>query len=251
MDADGLRVDLVPPQARLVYVTPSHQAPTGCVLSASRRRELLDLASERDMVVIEDDYDTEFRYVDRPLEPLQRMDTEGRVVYVGSFSKTLSPSLRLGFAVASDELVRRFVAARADVDLHPPHLTQAGLAELMASGRFEAHVRRCRRAYRARRDHLVERLDELSAAGLVVTDGTCHAGLHVRVELPGHIDPDAVVAELASIGVVVETDAACWFGAPATALVVGFGLADTHQLESGLDEFERVLRRLDVHGSDE
>src|SRR5262249_40951225 len=100
VDDDGLVVRRIPRTARAVVVTPSHQAPTGAVLSGPRRRELLAFARTHRAIVIEDDYDTEHRYVDRPLEPLHRLDRDGRVIYVGSFSKTLSPSLRLGFVVA-------------------------------------------------------------------------------------------------------------------------------------------------------
>ena len=99
VDDQGLIVDLLPPAARIAYVTPSHQFPLGMTMSIARRRALLRWAERHDAAIIEDDYDTEFRYVDRPLEPLQALDASGRVVYVGSFSKTFSPALRLGFAV--------------------------------------------------------------------------------------------------------------------------------------------------------
>ena len=108
VDDQGLVVDLLPPSARIVYVTPSHQYPLGMTMSMPRRRALLRWAERHDAAVIEDDYDTEFRYVDRPLEPLQALDANGRVVYVGSFSKTFSPSVRLGFAVGAP------AAGRAD-----------------------------------------------------------------------------------------------------------------------------------------
>ena len=106
VDDQGLVVDLLPPSARIVYVTPSHQYPLGMTMSMPRRRALLRWAERHDAAVIEDDYDTEFRYVDRPLEPLQALDANGRVVYVGSFSKTFSPSVRLGFTVVPQAAVR-------------------------------------------------------------------------------------------------------------------------------------------------
>ncbi len=144
VDDDGIVVRRIPARAKAVCVTPSHQAPTGAVLSMARRRELL----ARDLLVIEDDYDTEHRYVDRPLEPLQRLDVTDRVVYVGSFSKTLTPSLRIGFVVAPARLAERLVTTRAAIDTQPAHLTQAALAEFLTSGGFERHLRRSRRAYR-------------------------------------------------------------------------------------------------------
>ena len=124
VDSEGLVVEHIPTRARAVYTTPSHQAPTGAIMSTPRRRRLLDVARRHDFLVIEDDYDTEYRYVDRPIEPLQRLDPE-RVVYVGSFSKTISPSLRLGFIVCPPDLADALLATRADVDTQPPHLTQA------------------------------------------------------------------------------------------------------------------------------
>ena len=99
VDDEGIVVDAVPTDVRLVYVTPSHQSPTGATMSLPRRRALLELADRHQMAIIEDDYDSEYRLADRPLEPLYRLDRHGRVIYVGTFSKTLSPTLRLGFAV--------------------------------------------------------------------------------------------------------------------------------------------------------
>ena len=118
VDDQGLVVDLLPPAARIVYVTPSHQYPLGMTMSMPRRRALLRWAERHDAAVIEDDYDTEFRYVDRPLEPLQALDADGRVVYIGSFSKNFSPSVRLGFAVAPQPLAEPIAALRQLIDSH-------------------------------------------------------------------------------------------------------------------------------------
>ena len=107
VDTEGIRVAAIPPAARIVYVTPSHQFPLGMPMSHQRRIALLAWASERDAVVIEDDYDSEFRFGGRPLDPIQRLDREGRVIYVGSFSKVLAPSLRLGFLIAPSHYSRR------------------------------------------------------------------------------------------------------------------------------------------------
>ena len=135
-------------------------------------------------MVIEDDYDTEYRYVERPLEPLHRLDTHGRVIYVGSFSKTISPSLRLGFIVAPADLIAELTRVRRLVDTQPPHMTQATLAAFIASGGFERHLRRTGRIYRSRRDHLVAALDRLRRNGTVESFDQCPAGLHLTVQLP-------------------------------------------------------------------
>ena len=177
-----------PPVERPAPSTRHH--PTrrrqGRSLSTARRQQLLDVARRDDLVVIEDDYDTEYRYVDRPMEPLQRLDPE-RVVYVGSFSKTISPSLRLGFLVAPPDLADALVAARADVDTQPPYLTQAALAAFTTSGDLDRHLRRTRRTYRARRSHLLGLLSELAAEGVIVGHDPCLAGLHVTIRLPDDV----------------------------------------------------------------
>ena len=125
VDEQGLVVDQLPPAARIVYLTPSHQYPLGAVLSMTRRRELLSWAARHDAAIIEDDYDSEFRHVDRPLEPIHRLDDSGRVIYVGSFSKVLSPELRLGFAVVPPSLAGPVTALRQLIDWHPPTMTQS------------------------------------------------------------------------------------------------------------------------------
>ncbi len=241
VDGDGLVVDDVPRGVRAVYVTPSHQAPTGAVLGAARRRDLLELAADEDAIVIEDDYDTEFRFVDRPLEPLRRLDRANRVVYVGSFSKTITASLRIGFVVAGPEIIGQLLAARAAVDVQPPHLTQAGLAAFITAGHFERHLRRSRRHYRQRRDTVLERLRFWRNAGLISGHSPCPAGLHATIDLWPHLDPQRVASQLRAQGVVIETTEEYWLGDPRPGLVIGFGLSDESELVAGLDLLGQVL----------
>ena len=120
VDDQGIVVDAIPPSARLVYVTPSHQYPLGMTLSRPRRLELLRWANTHDAAIVEDDYDTEFRHSARPLEPLQRLDEHGRVVYIGTFSKTLAPSLRIGFAAVPRTIAPAIHALRQAIDWCPP-----------------------------------------------------------------------------------------------------------------------------------
>ena len=185
--------------------------------------------------MIEDDYDTEYRYVDRPIEPLQRLDPE-RVVYVGSFSKTISPSLRLGFIVCPPELADALLGTRADVDTQPPHLTQAALAAFITSGELDRHLRRTRRTYRARRQHLLGRLAELVADGSIVDHDPCLAGLHVTVRLPDDVAIPPLVERLNRHGVAVNMTSLAWLGEAGPLLELGFGLADESELDTGLDE---------------
>jgi GntR family transcriptional regulator / MocR family aminotransferase len=158
VDSEGLSVkqgEKLAPQARMAYVSPSHQYPLGVTMSLSRRMELLDWANRRDAWIVEDDYDSEFRYIGRPLESLQGLDASGRVLYTGSFSKVLFPALRLGYLVAPEALVDAFVAGRALADRHSPVFDQALTAEFLAEGHFARHIRRMRALYGERQEALV------------------------------------------------------------------------------------------------
>jgi GntR family transcriptional regulator / MocR family aminotransferase len=214
VDAEGIVVERLPARARLVYVTPSHQFPLGAVLSARRRTELLAWADRHDAVVVEDDYDSEFRFADRPLEPLQARDTSGRVVYVGSFSKTLLPSLRLGFLVAPASLRPALVAARELTDWHGDPVPQAALARFIDDGLLARHVRRARKEYAARRAALLETLpwEPLPSA----------AGLHIAVLVAGARE---IAARAAAQGVHVETLDRYCADTPLDGLALGYGLA--------------------------
>ena len=157
LDAEGLRPPGTAGAApRLAYVTPSRQYPTGVTMSAARRLELLRWAAAAGVWIVEDDYDSEFRYASRPLHCLQGLDDGGRVIYVGTFSKTVFPGLRLGYLVVPAELVNAFEAARALADRQPPGIEQAVLADFITQGHFARHVRRMRGLYEERRDALLE-----------------------------------------------------------------------------------------------
>jgi GntR family transcriptional regulator/MocR family aminotransferase len=158
VDDQGLVVDAIPPGTRLVYVTPSHQFPLGMTMSLPRRLALLAWARRHDAAVVEDDYDSEFRYGGRPIEPLQTMDAGGRVVYQGSFSKTMLPSLRLGFVVAPPSLRQALRTAKHLADWHSPLSAQAALARFIDDGWFARHVRKMRAVYQERHRLVVDGL---------------------------------------------------------------------------------------------
>ncbi|MBO1077749.1 PLP-dependent aminotransferase family protein [Roseomonas haemaphysalidis] len=175
--------------ARLAYVTPSHQFPTGVSMTMARRLALLDWAHEAGAWVLEDDYDSEFRFSGAPLTALAGIDGRGRVIYLGTFSKTVFPGLRCGYVVFPPALIERAVAARAMTDRFPPSVLEAPLARLITDGSFAEHVRHMRKRYRAARDILAERLVQVSGGmlGVRVPD----QGLHLVATLPEGLPPDA------------------------------------------------------------
>ena len=184
VDGLGLDTGRLPEDggARLAYVTPSHQFPLGGVLPIGRRQALLQWAVRHDAWIIEDDYDGEFRYGQRPIDALQSIDTDGRVIYVGTFSKALSPQLRLGYMVLPHALVPVFRQAKRLADRHAPMLEQQVLASLIESGAYERHVRRMRRENERRRAALLQAIAQCLPQDAQI-DGSA-AGLHVVLWLP-------------------------------------------------------------------
>ncbi len=180
------------PGARMAYVTPSHQFPTGVTMTMARRLALLDWARQADAWIMEDDYDSEFRFAGAPLTALAGIDGRGRVIYLGTFSKTLFPGLRIGFVVAPAALMDRVVAARAVSDRFPSPLIGGALAEVMAGGDFAAHLRRMRTQYRAARDMVAGTLARASGGrlGILLPDH----GLHLLATLPEGLPPSTARA---------------------------------------------------------
>ena len=238
VDEDGLRVDALPsptePDApRLVYVTPSHQFPTGATLSLPRRLRLLEWAARRGALVVEDDYDSEFRYSGRPLESLQGLDANGVAASVGSFSKALFPPLRVGFVVLPEGLARPFVAAKWLADRQTATPDQQVLSDFIHEGHFERHLRRMRRLYAARRDALLAALEE--HLGGLASPGGDGAGLHLIAWLPAGCDAHALAARAARLG-VATTPVGPYFadGAGRSGLMLGFAALDEDTIAEGV-----------------
>jgi len=198
VDAEGLNVDAGirrKRKARAAFVAPSHQYPLGMTMSATRRLQLLEWAQHEGAWIIEDDYDSEYRYESMLIASLQGLDANARVIYIGSFSKVMFPSLRLGYMVVPDDLVERVAAMRQAMDLGPAHATQAVMAEFIREGHFARHIRRMRPIYAARRRTLVAAIEQ--ELGDRVTIAGDAAGMHLAVFLRDNHDDRAIAAEAA------------------------------------------------------
>ena len=204
VDGEGIQVSAGrrrAPRARLVHVTPSHQFPLGGAMSPRRRLELLAWAREAGAWIVEDDYDSEFRYAGRPLPSLQGLDEHARVLYLGTFGKTLYPGLRMGYLVVPGSLVDAFAAARSAGDRHPPLFDQAVVADFLDEGHFLRHLRRMRRLYAERQQALVEAARR-ALAGLLEVPAEA-AGMHLVGRLSAGASGAEAVACAARHGVVV------------------------------------------------
>ncbi len=242
VDDEGLDVDALPSTARLVYTTPSHQFPLGTPMSLERRSALLAWAERHGAVIVEDDYDSEFRFEDRPLAPLQSLDRGGRVVYVGSFSKTLLPILRLGFLVAPVSLQPALRTAKQLTDWHGDLLTQAALASFIDEGLLGRHIRKASREYAARHRLIVATLRS-DFSGLLSLVRSA-AGLHLatRLTATARVDLDAVVTRARAAGVEVPTLAQYCGERPQAGLVLGYGTIPVERIP------EALRRLLDAFG---
>ena len=244
VDRDGMRVDGLG-SARLAFVTPSHQFPLGSIMSAARRQELLAWARRAGAYVVEDDYDAEYRYGLGPIPTLRSLDGGRSVVYVGTVSKTLSPTLRLGYLVVPAALGTAFIKAKRMCDRHTPDLEQAALASLIANGAYERHVRRARRRNGERRAALLAALE--AELGDAVTVAGADAGLHVVVWLSRmpRASEDALVAAARSAGIGLYGVSRLYATPPdpsrPAGLVMGYSALDERQIVAGVRRLKAVL----------
>jgi GntR family transcriptional regulator/MocR family aminotransferase len=242
VDAEGLDVAVLrASRARAVLVTPAHQCPTGVALSPSRRRELVAWAHEVDGVILEDDYDAEFRYDRQAVGSLQGLDPE-RVFALGSVSKTIAPAIRIGWVLAPPGFVTVLTEEKQLSSRGAPGLDQEALALQVESGRFDRHLRRVRDLYRARRDALAEEVATVFGPGRL--QGLA-AGCHAVLLLPLEVDEEAVVESARSLGVRVSGLSRYRLTpAPAQpALLLAFGNLSEHQLVRGVHAIAEAVRR--------
>ena len=227
-------------RARAAFVAPSHQYPLGVTMSATRRLQLLEWAQREGAWIIEDDYDSEYRYESMPVASLQGLDANARAIYIGTFSKVMFPSLRLGYVVVPPDLVERFAAMRQVMDLGPAHMTQAVMAEFIREGHFARHIRRMRPMYAARRRALVAAIDrELGGRTTIAGDA---AGMHLAVLLRDKHDDRAIAAEAARRSLYLSPLSAAYAGdAPRSGFVLGFGNTRENQIAAAVRQLAALL----------
>ncbi len=223
-------------KARAAFVTPSHQFPLGVTMSASRRFQLLEWAQNAGSWIIEDDYDSEFRYESSPISSLQGIDVNARVIYIGTFSKVLFPSLRLGYVVVPRDLVDAFLVVRRAMDLGPPTFSQAVLADFIGEGHFGRHIRRMRVLYGARRRALAASIGKELGSMVEVVGSS--AGMHLTVTLRSRIDDVKIAERAARQNLRVWPLSLSYLGEPARrGFILGFG-------STAIEEIPRAIRKL-------
>lgn len=236
-------------RARAVYITPSHQYPTGAAMSMARRLDLLAWASQTGAWIIEDDYDSEFRYAGRPLASLQGLDRGGCVVYVGTLSKVLFPGIRLGFAVVPHHLIDVFRGARFLSDRSPPTLQQAMTAEFMRQGFLTSHIRRMRQRYKEARDVVVEAIAR--HLGDLVDIEVPECGIQLVIHFRDGLSDIAVAEAARRQGIIVKPVSPHYVAArPRQGLVLGYSGFDNHKLRAAAAELGRIARCVADRGSE-
>ena len=237
MVAEGIRRH---PDARLAYVTPSHQYPLGVTMSLPRRLELLEWAARADAWIIEDDYDSEYRYAGRPISSLQGLDRQGRVIYLGTFSKVLFPALRLGYLVVPPGLADAFIAAKAVSDRNCPLIEQAVVTSFITEGHFGRHLRRMRLLYQARQEALLEAGRKHLGGLLEMTPA--ETGLHLIGWLPEGADDRAISVRAEQAGIQVPPLSAYSLEEQQRpGLMLGYAAFDELLIEKSIRQLRRVL----------
>jgi len=240
LDHDGLIPANLPRGARVAFVTPSHQFPTGATLPLTRGLALLEWARRENAIVVEDDYDGEFRYDGRPLESLQGLDREGRVIYIGTFSRTVFSSLRIGYLIAPKGLLAAVSAAKWLSDRHTAKLEQQTLAEFISSGIYERYLRRSRRRNAARRQVLLDTIGDSFGSRVEVSGGG--AGAHVVLWPKRRVSEEALIAGAASRGVGIYGISPYFLNSPRrTGIMLGYSRMSEAEIREGILRLAKVF----------
>jgi GntR family transcriptional regulator/MocR family aminotransferase len=226
---------------RAVYITPSHQYPLGMTMSATRRILLLNSAAQSGAWIIEDDYDSEYRFGSHPIASLQGLDTDGRVIYVGTFSKVMFPALRLGYVVVPNDLIPAFAAARDAADVFSSTLYQLVLTDFIREGHLARHIRRTRMLYMERRKVLVNAIQAQMGDMLDVLGA--EAGMHLVARLPAGRNDLEVSRRAAQLGISATPLSTCYLKPPARGgLILGYGGANLQQIHDGVSKLRTSIQ---------
>jgi GntR family transcriptional regulator/MocR family aminotransferase len=246
VDSAGLNIAVgatLEPNPRLIFVSPSRQYPLGVTMSLARRQELLGFAEKSGAWVIEDDYDSEFRYRGSPVPAVQSLDRSQRVIYLGTFSKSLLPSFRLGFMVVPRSLAGAFANAKAVIDRHPPLLEQMTLLEFIRTGKFAAHIRRMRQLYESRQHALIEEIEAQTEGFLEVEPAD--TGMHLISYLPDGIDDISVCDAARTRGISVRPLSIYYLSADKRGgLILGFAAISAKRIRWGAEKLAAVVTEI-------
>jgi GntR family transcriptional regulator/MocR family aminotransferase len=244
VDSEGIVVDEIPDHTRLIYVTPSHQFPLGMPMSVQRRHALLERAKEIGAIIVEDDYDSEFRYEGRPTDSLQGMDVDGIVAYIGTFSKVLLPELRLGYVVAPAAILSAIAMAKHLTDWHTASMTQYAIAKFIDDGYLLQHVRRCHTIYSRRREKILTRFNTDLADWFQLIPTV--AGFHLAALSKKKLDMQSLIklARRVDVG-LYPLDGFYHFSEPKQGLMLGFGGIETLDIDFSLDLVRDILQQID------
>lgn len=241
VDENGMIPTLIPADADVVFTTPSHHAPTAATMPMTRRHALLKMAREQDMIIVEDDYEFEMSFLNAPSPALKSLDTEGRVIYVGSFSKSLFPGLRLGYMVGSEPLIRQARALRSMVLRHPPGHMQRTTANFLALGHYDALIRRMKDAYFERRQVMAKALSE---QGLTIAGSASFGGSSFWMRAPEDVDTEQLAQVLKPKGVLIEPGAPFFEGenAPKNHYRLAYSSIDSRMIPKGVSIISETIR---------
>ena len=237
LDENGLKVEeLKRSEAKAVYLTPSHQFPTGVVMPIKRRKEILGWASEdKDRYIIEDDHDSEFRYKGLPIPPLKAIDTENKVVYLGTFSRTIAPAIRIGFMVLPDGLLKVYRKKLAFLACTVPRIDQAVLTEFILGGHYERHINKARKIYKSRHDKLIS---SLKVFGDKVKIMGGNAGMHLMVKFKLEMSEEEVVSRAEKSGIKLVGLSKHRIGenpeSSEAYILIGYGNISEDRIEEGI-----------------
>lgn len=230
------------PKARAAFITPSHQYPLGVTMSASRRLRLLDWARENGAWIVEDDYDSAYRYDNTSVSSLQGIDSDARVIYIGTFSRVIFPSVRVSYIVIPPDLIERFMAVRFSLGIFPSYLFQEVLADFIRAGQFARHIRRMRTLYKERRTALVESVQNVCNDMLEIHGAG--AGMHLTVTLPSGFNDAKIASQAAKFGLCLCPLSPCYMNKPRHGFVLGFAATPAEQMAYAVHRLWKLLKKL-------